>query len=103
MLFVGFNAETLEYNGIRFRVWDVGGQGEVPSCIGIILAFRMYVHYHHCGTLITCLFGLHLLRLLLRHYLYGAQGVIFVVDSSDREWILQAQDLLNMILNEVGR
>ena len=45
MLFVGFNAETLEYNGIRFRVWDVGGQGEVPSCIGIILAFRMYVQY----------------------------------------------------------
>jgi ADP-ribosylation factor protein 1 len=43
------------------------------------------------------------LRGLLRHYLYGAQGVIFVVDSSDREWILQAQDLLNMILNEVGR
>ncbi|CAD6249905.1 unnamed protein product [Miscanthus lutarioriparius] len=52
---IGFNAETLEYNGISFRVWDVGGQ---------------------------------------------VKGVIFVVDSSDREWILQAQDLLNMILNE---
>ncbi|CAD6343640.1 unnamed protein product, partial [Miscanthus lutarioriparius] len=65
---IGFNAETLEYNGISFGVWDVGGQVK--------------------------------LRGLLRHYLYGAQGVIFVVDSSDREWILQAQDQLNMILNE---
>jgi hypothetical protein len=26
---VGFNAETLEYNGISFRVWDVGGQVKV--------------------------------------------------------------------------
>lgn len=47
---VGFNADTLEYNGISFSVLDVGGsqrQGEVPSLIGIILAFRMYVHYYH--------------------------------------------------------
>ncbi|KAG0534625.1 hypothetical protein BDA96_04G295500 [Sorghum bicolor] len=67
---IGFNTETLEYNGISFSVWDVGGsQGE-------------------------------LLRLLLRHYLYAAQGVIFVVDSSDQEWFHQAKDLLNMILNE---
>jgi len=51
----------------------------------------------------TCHFGLQLLRLLLRHYLYAAQGVIFVVDSSDQEWFHQAKDLLNMILNEVGR
>jgi len=29
---IGFNTETLEYNGISFSVWDVGGsQGEVPS------------------------------------------------------------------------
>ncbi|XP_008646072.1 ADP-ribosylation factor 1 isoform X3 [Zea mays] len=52
---IGFNSETLEYNGISFRVWDVGGQGE---------------------------------------------GVVFVVDSSDREWILRAKDLLNIILDE---
>uniref|UniRef100_A0A804PMX5 ADP-ribosylation factor n=1 Tax=Zea mays TaxID=4577 RepID=A0A804PMX5_MAIZE len=65
---IGFNSETLEYNGISFRVWDVGGQGE--------------------------------LRPLLRHYLYGVQGVVFVVDSSDREWILRAKDLLNIILDE---
>lgn len=41
------------------------------------------------------------LRPLLRHYLYGVQGVVFVVDSSDREWILRAKDLLNIILDEV--
>ncbi|KAL6638575.1 hypothetical protein ACP70R_023686 [Stipagrostis hirtigluma subsp. patula] len=37
---------------------------------------------------------------LLRHYFHGAHGIIFVVDSSDREWIHYAKERLDMILNE---
>ncbi|XP_025793497.1 ADP-ribosylation factor 1-like [Panicum hallii] len=34
-------------------------------------------------------------------YFHGTQGLIFVVDGSDRERILQVRDELYMLLNEV--
>ncbi|TVU44228.1 hypothetical protein EJB05_03664, partial [Eragrostis curvula] len=40
------------------------------------------------------------LQPLLRHYFYGTQGFVFVIDSTDREGLPYAKDHLNMILNE---
>lgn len=47
-----------------------------------------------------CGFNLQLRR-LWKHYFHGTQGLIFVVDSSDRERLPDARDELNMLLNEV--
>ena len=41
------------------------------------------------------------IRNLWRHYYNGTQGLIFVVDSSDRDRIDEARDELHKALNEV--
>ncbi|KAK9113733.1 hypothetical protein Syun_020530 [Stephania yunnanensis] len=68
----GFNVETVEYKNISFTVWDVGGQDKV----------RLYI------------------RPLWRHYFQNTQGLIFVVDSNDRDRVVEARDELHRMLNE---
>jgi ADP-ribosylation factor 1/2 len=65
---IGFNVETIEYKGICFSVWDVGGQDKI--------------------------------RPLWRHYYHNTQGIIFVVDSNDRERVELARDELHKMLSE---
>lgn len=65
---IGFNVETIEYKGICFSVWDVGGQDKI--------------------------------RPLWRHYYHNTEGIIFVVDSNDRERIPLARDELHKMLAE---
>merc|ERR1711990_807028 len=65
---IGFNVETLEYQKIKFTVWDVGGQDKI--------------------------------RLLWRHYYQNTQGLIFVVDSSDRDRVELAKEELHRMLGE---
>ncbi|KDD76860.1 ADP-ribosylation factor [Helicosporidium sp. ATCC 50920] len=65
---IGFNVETVEYKGVQFTVWDVGGQDKI--------------------------------RPLWRHYFQNTQGLIFVVDSNDRERVGEARDELHRMLNE---
>lgn len=60
--------ETVQYKGIWFTVWDVGGQDKI--------------------------------RPLWRHYFQNTQGIIFVVDSNDRDRIGDARDELMRMLNE---
>ena len=65
---VGFNVESVEYRGVVFTVWDVGGQDKI--------------------------------RPLWRHYYQNTQGLIFVVDSNDRERVGEARDELHRMLQE---
>lgn len=65
---IGFNVETIEYKGICFSVWDVGGQDKI--------------------------------RPLWRHYYHNTEGIIFVVDSNDRERVALARDELHKMLAE---
>eukprot|EP00455_Lapot_gusevi_P006300 TRINITY_DN1269_c0_g4_i2.p1 TRINITY_DN1269_c0_g4~~TRINITY_DN1269_c0_g4_i2.p1 ORF type:complete len:182 (-),score=28.96 TRINITY_DN1269_c0_g4_i2:368-913(-) len=65
---IGFNVETIEYQGVHFNVWDVGGQDKI--------------------------------RALWRHYFVGTQGLIFVVDCSDRERVEEAKEEFYMLLEE---
>ncbi|TMS09815.1 ADP-ribosylation factor 1 [Larimichthys crocea] len=65
---IGFNVETVEYKGISFTVWDVGGQDKI--------------------------------RPLWRHYFQNTQGLIFVVDSNDRERCAEAAEELKRMLSE---
>jgi small GTP-binding protein len=65
---IGFNVETLDYKGLNFTVWDVGGQDKI--------------------------------RILWKHYYLGTDGLIFVVDSNDRDRIDEAAEELRKMLNE---
>jgi small GTP-binding protein len=65
---IGFNVETLDYKGLNFTVWDVGGQDKIRS--------------------------------LWKHYYHNTDGLIFVVDSNDRERIEEAAEELGKMLNE---
>ncbi|KAG8052853.1 hypothetical protein GUJ93_ZPchr0001g30446 [Zizania palustris] len=42
-----------------------------------------------------------MIRPLWRHYFQNTQGLIFIVDSNDRERVVEARDELHRILNEV--
>lgn len=98
----GFNVETVEYKNISFTVWDVGGQdkvclvpsparGQPPSHPALPRA----VAHRACPAHPQ-------IRPLWRHYFQNTQGLIFVVDSNDRDRIGEARDELHRMLNEVG-
>ena len=65
---IGFNVETLDYKGLNFTVWDVGGQDKI--------------------------------RDLWKHYYQNTDGLIFVVDSNDRDRIEDAAKELKKMLAE---
>ena len=65
---IGFNVETLDYKGLNFTVWDVGGQDKI--------------------------------RVLWKHYYQNTDGLIFVVDSNDRERVDDAAEELKKMLAE---
>jgi GTPase SAR1 family protein len=41
------------------------------------------------------------IRPMWRHYFQNTQGLIFVVDSNDRDRVVEARDELHRMLNEV--
>ena len=86
----GFNVETVEYKNISFTVWDVGGQDKIRPL------------WRHCASFLSlpppnvnplnevvCLADFQ-----------NTQGIIFVVDSNDRERIVEAREELQRMLNE---
>ena len=92
---LGFNVETVENKGIRFNVWDVGGQDKIRPL------------WRHC----TCHLSFHLphvwgrtdyadTRIILSSDYENTQGIIYVVDSNDRERMSEAREELQRMLNE---
>ncbi|KFP36193.1 ADP-ribosylation factor 3, partial [Chlamydotis macqueenii] len=71
---IGFNVETVEYKNISFTVWDVGGQDKIRP---------LWRHYPKSP-------GASLLP----------AGLIFVVDSNDRERVNEAREELMRMLAE---
>ena len=65
---IGFNVETLDYKGLNFTVWDVGGQDKI--------------------------------RILWKHYYQNSDGIIFVVDSNDKDRVSEASEELMKMLSE---
>lgn len=65
------------------------------------------MHYMICFVILTklahyCVFGAQI-RPLWRHYFQNTQGLIFVVDSNDRDRVVEARDELHRMLNEVQK
>ena len=65
---IGFNVETIKYNGLNLTIWDVGGVDKV--------------------------------RLLWKYYLQETDGVIFVIDSWDKDRFCEAIEELEKLLAE---
>lgn len=82
--------ETVEYKNISFTVWDVGGQVN-SYCISHCTTFNfphLTLYFKYCCPLQDKI------RPLWRHYYQNTQGLIFVVDSNDRDRIDAGKDCL---------
>lgn len=90
---IGFNVETVEYKNISFTVWDVGGQDKIrPLWRHYFVNTQVSTHWSEGGH---CL-GLHLDG---KYDVYVLpQGLIFVVDSNDRERINEAKEELEKMV-----
>ena len=60
------------------------------------------LYYSALMIIDQCRFSLIQIRPLWRHYFQNTQGLIFVVDSNDRDRVVEARDELHRMLNEVG-
>jgi len=90
---VGFNVETVTYKNVKFNVWDVGGQDKIRP---------LWRHYFSGESTPTNL----AIRCpasppsLTRAPPAGTQGLIFVIDSADRNRIEEARQELHRIIND---
>ncbi|CAK5076769.1 unnamed protein product [Meloidogyne enterolobii] len=78
---IGFNVETVEYRNISFTVWDIGGQDKIRP---------LWRHYFQNTQGFLSYF---LSKLIFK-------GLIFVVDSNDRERAGEAREELMRMLAE---
>ena len=88
---IGFNVETVEYKNISFTVWDVGGQDKIrPLWRHYFLNTQVYNTHTH--THVVCVYHNLLLSV-------GCQGLIFVVDSNDKERVQEAKEELRKMVS----
>ena len=84
------------------RRW--AGQGRTPTNLCINLMHNNPVQTVICHVSRACLqlifFCCLQIRPLWRHYFQNTQGLIFVVDSNDRDRVSEARDELHRMLNE---
>lgn len=83
---VGFNVETVTYKNTKFNVWDVGGQDKIRP---------LWRHYFS-GTIST---DRWCSRTKVSHS-PGTQGLVFVIDSSDRDRLDEARTELARIIQD---
>merc|ERR1711892_1372222 len=74
--------------------------GEIVTTIPTIGFNVETVEYKNISFTVWDVGGQGKIRPLWRHYYQNTQGVIFVVDSSDRERIQESHDELHKMLNE---
>ncbi|KAF5463743.1 hypothetical protein F2P56_013884 [Juglans regia] len=74
--------------------------GEIVTTIPTIGFNVETVEYKNVSFTVWDVGGQDKIRPLWRHYFQNTQGLIFVVDSNDRERILEAKDELHRMLSE---
>ncbi|KAG6467526.1 hypothetical protein ZIOFF_074656 [Zingiber officinale] len=74
--------------------------GEVVTTIPTIGFNVETVEYKNISFTVWDVGGQDKIRPLWRHYFQNTQGLIFVVDSNDRDRVLEARDELHRMLNE---
>lgn len=105
---LGFNVETVEYKNISFTVWDVGGQDKIRPLwrhyfqntqgnFWSVLYFMVRpTALEKYSSLFSVFFYIYNFFLIIIFYL----GLIFVVDSNDRERCAEAREELLRMLAE---
>lgn len=91
--FAGFNVETVEYKNISFTVWDVGGQDKIRP-------LWRHCEFKNRSRNVLCEQSSNLPSRFYFADFQNTQGIIFVVDSNDRDRISEARDELQRMLNE---
>ncbi|XP_071961728.1 ADP-ribosylation factor 2 [Antedon mediterranea] len=74
--------------------------GEIVTTIPTIGFNVETVEYKNISFTVWDVGGQDKIRPLWRHYFQNTQGLIFVVDSNDRERVIEAKDELNRMLTE---
>lgn len=74
--------------------------GEIVTTIPTIGFNVETVEYKNISFTVWDVGGQDKIRPLWRHYFQNTQGLIFVVDSNDKERIMEAKDELNRMLSE---
>ncbi|XP_047975551.1 ADP-ribosylation factor-like [Salvia hispanica] len=74
--------------------------GEIVTTIPTIGFNVETVEYKNIRFTVWDIGGHQRYQPLWRHYFQNTQGVIFVVDSNDRDRIVEARDIMHMMLNE---
>ncbi|CAK8672397.1 ADP-ribosylation factor 2-like [Clavelina lepadiformis] len=74
--------------------------GEIVTTIPTIGFNVETVEYKNISFTVWDVGGQDKIRPLWRHYYQNTQGLIFVVDSNDRERLSEARDELNRMINE---
>ena len=69
---IGFNLEAIKYKGLNLEIWDIGGCN---------------IYYENK------------VRRLFRHYYPNTDGIIFVIDSNDKERFEQAKEAFSLLIN----
>ncbi|KAH9790747.1 ADP-ribosylation factor A1B [Citrus sinensis] len=73
-------------------------------CVRIFFSFSGFnvetVEYKNISFTVWDVGGQDKIRPLWRHYFQNTQGLIFVVDSNDRDRVVEARDELHRMLNE---
>jgi ADP-ribosylation factor protein 1 len=76
--------------------------GEIVTTIPTIGFNVETVEYKNISFTVWDVGGQDKIRPLWRHYFQNTQGLIFVVDSNDRDRVVEARDELHRMLNEVN-
>jgi ADP-ribosylation factor 1/2 len=78
----------------------VGRLGEIVTTIPTIGFNVETVEYKNIQFTVWDVGGQDKIRPLWRHYFQNTQGIIFVVDSNDRDRVVEAREELQRMLNE---
>ena len=69
---IGFNLETIKYKCLNISIWDIGGNSIIYE---------------------------NKVRQLWKHYYQNTDGIIFVIDSNDKERFEQAKEALSLLIS----
>ncbi|WWD19116.1 ADP-ribosylation factor [Kwoniella shandongensis] len=86
---------------MRILMVGLDAAGKTTILYKLKLGFNVEtVEYKNISFTVWDVGGQDKIRPLWRHYFQNTQGIIFVVDSNDRERIVEAREELQRMLNE---
>lgn len=109
----GINVETVEYNSSSFIVWNVGAEDKVWRLLIVkephgVENMKFKSTYFWNFAVLVSILGIPIYiifffqtRSLWKQYFQNTQGIIFVVDSNDRDRLVDAKRELHRMLIEV--